>query len=228
MNKIKLHALLLVSMFILMVSVGGMAVFGENIDPNDDGSQYAYGENVGWLNLEPGGDGGPGVEVGDCQLTGYAWGENIGWISLSCENTNSCGIIDYGIGNDGKGNLSGYAWGENVGWINFAPTGGGVFIDAYGDFSGMAWGENIGWISFAPTEGGVKTSWGTEICEGDFGPDGDVDGSDLAVFALDYGRTDCGTGPVCEGDFDGDGDVDGSDLAIFAADYGRTDCPICP
>jgi len=25
----------------------------ENIDPNDDGSQYAYGENVGWLSFEP-------------------------------------------------------------------------------------------------------------------------------------------------------------------------------
>ena len=62
-------------------------------------------------------------------------------------------------------------------------------------------------------------------CEGDFDYDGDVDGSDLAVFAADFGRTDCGTDPPCEGDFDGDGDVDGSDLAVFAADFGRTDCP---
>jgi len=31
------------------VSVG----FAENIDPNEDGSQYAYGENVGWVNFEP-------------------------------------------------------------------------------------------------------------------------------------------------------------------------------
>ena len=63
-------------------------------------------------------------------------------------------------------------------------------------------------------------------CEGDFNGDGDVDGSDLAVFAADFGRTDCETEPPCEGDFDGDNDVDGSDLAIFAADFGRTDCPI--
>lgn len=55
--------------------------------------------------------------------------------------------------------------------------------------------------------------------------DSDVDGSDLAVFASDFGRTDCGTGEPCEGDFDSDGDVDGSDLAVFAADFGRTDCP---
>ncbi|HHI04062.1 MAG TPA: hypothetical protein ENL45_00775 [Candidatus Woesearchaeota archaeon] len=64
-------------------------------------------------------------------------------------------------------------------------------------------------------------------CEGDFDCDGDVDGSDLAIFAADFGRTDCNQPSVlpCEGDFDGDGDVDGSDLAVFAADFGRTDCP---
>ena len=62
-------------------------------------------------------------------------------------------------------------------------------------------------------------------CEGDFDGDGDVDGSDLAVFAADFGRTDCSPADPCEGDFDGDGDVDGSDLAVFAADFGRTDCP---
>lgn len=65
-------------------------------------------------------------------------------------------------------------------------------------------------------------------CEGDFDGDGDVDGSDLAVFAADFGRTDCATGDPCEEDFDDDGDVDGSDLAVFAADFGRTDCPVCP
>ena len=28
-------------------------VYAENIDPYDVNSQYAYGENVGWLNFEP-------------------------------------------------------------------------------------------------------------------------------------------------------------------------------
>ena len=63
-------------------------------------------------------------------------------------------------------------------------------------------------------------------CEGDFNGDGDVDGSDLAVFAANFGRTDCGVPTMCDGDFDNDGDVDGSDLAVFAADFGRTDCPL--
>jgi hypothetical protein len=61
-------------------------------------------------------------------------------------------------------------------------------------------------------------------CEGDFDNDGDVDGSDLSVFAADFGRTDCLDLCFCDGDFDGDGDVDGSDLAILAADFGNTNC----
>ena len=65
----------------------------------------------------------------------------------------------------------------------------------------------------------------TPPCEGDFDDDGDVDGSDLAVFAADFGRTNCDSGSECEGDFDHDNDVDGGDLAVFAADFGRTDCP---
>jgi polygalacturonase len=66
---------------------------------------------------------------------------------------------------------------------------------------------------------------GPQQDSGDFDSDCDVGGSDLAVFAADFGRTDCASGPTCEGDFDGDGDVDDSDLAVFAADFGRTDCP---
>ena len=35
------------------------------------------------------------------------------------------------------------------------------------------------------------TCYAADACEGDFDSDGDVDGSDLAVFAADFGRTDC-------------------------------------
>ena len=35
------------------------------------------------------------------------------------------------------------------------------------------------------------TCYAADACEGDFDCDGDVDGSDLAVFAADFGRTDC-------------------------------------
>jgi hypothetical protein len=168
----------LVSTATVMVFLGSQPVFAENIDPDDDGSQYAYGENVGWLNAEPLGDGGPGVEVEDSKLAGYIWAENIGWVSLSCENTSSCASVNYGVMNDGNGNLSGYAWAENVGWISFscentANCGAvdyGVTIDpATGVFSGKAWTENIGWMSFDSTDAitfGVSTSWRVDTDDG--------------------------------------------------------------
>ena len=77
---------LLLAVLMLLWPAGTPA---ENIDPDDEDLQYCYGENVGWLNAEPLGNGGPGIEVTDSKLTGYIWGENIGWISLSCKNTNS-------------------------------------------------------------------------------------------------------------------------------------------
>ena len=135
---------------LVMVGVGCTVASAENIDPQNDGSQYAYGENVGWLNAEPLGPGAWGVQVDDFELAGWMWGENIGWVSLSCQNTLSCATVAYGVANDGSGVLSGFAHAENVGWINFAPATGGVSIDpATGDFSGSAWGENIGWVTFA-------------------------------------------------------------------------------
>src|SRR3989304_804962 len=137
-------------LFIITLILFPIVALAENIDPDNNGSQYAWGENVGWINFEP--SQGPGVTVSDTAVSGYAWGENIGWINL---NPTTGGVV-----NDGNGNLSGYAWGENVGWINFNPVGAGVKIDpATGVFSGMAWGENIGWINFAPAGKGIKTSW---------------------------------------------------------------------
>ena len=129
-------------------------LYAENIDPDNDGSQYAYGANVGWLNLEP--NQGPGVTVSTTRLTGYVWVANIGWVSLSCSNTGSCGTVNYGVVNDGAGNLSGYAWSANAGWISFSceNTGTcgsvdyGVTIDGSGVFDGWAYGQNIGWIHF--------------------------------------------------------------------------------
>jgi hypothetical protein len=68
---------------------------------------------------------------------------------------------------------------------------------------------------------GVKVSIPLPPCDGDFDNDGDVDGTDLAIFSKQFGMTAC---KACSADFDGDGDVDGTDLRIFAADFGRTNC----
>jgi hypothetical protein len=145
------------------MGLAGVVSLAENIDPLNDNSQYAYAENVGWLNAEPSGNGGPGLQVTDFELTGWMWGENVGWVSLSCMNTATCSTFDYRVRNDGNGILSGYAWGENIGWINFSPATAGVRIDtSTGDFNGRAWGENVGWVTFAstgPSPYKVTTAW---------------------------------------------------------------------
>ncbi len=157
-----------IPVIVLLVGVGSLCTRAENIDPDDDGSQYAYAENIGWLNAEPNGDGANGVQVDDFGLTGWMWGENAGWISLSCENTSSCGTTDYRVNNDGAGNLSGFAWSENGGWVNFAPSTSSASISPItGEFSGYAWMENLGWINLScantascgTVDYGIKTDW---------------------------------------------------------------------
>lgn len=55
---------------------------------------------------------------------------------------------------------------------------------------------------------------------GDRDDDRDIDGSDLALMANDYGRNDC-SGGNCTGDVDDDGDVDEDDLSALARDFGK-------
>ena len=194
--------------------------FAENIDPANNDSQFAWGENVGWINAEPLGESGPGMQVGGLGLTGYMYGENIGWINLSCENNNTCGTAQYGVTNDNAGNLAGYAWGENVGWISFScantnvcgATPYGVTIDPLtGVFSGFAWGENIGWISFAddvPVAYGVVTSDGDAVAQASdncpFDNNDDQTNSDAANAASNRPGADA-AGDPCDADDDGDG-----------------------
>jgi hypothetical protein len=184
--------------------VSSMAiVLAENIDPENQDMQYAWGENVGWFNFEP--SKGDGVQVESDKLTGFVWAENIGWINLS---PTSYG----GVFNDGSGNLSGYAWGENVGWINFGPVVAGdpadygVKIDSDGSFSGWAWGENIGWINFSIANNYVSA------CKVNF-----IDLANFVALWLETGAN--------AADLDGEADdVDLEDYAIFA-NYWQDFCP---
>ena len=145
---------------VVAVAFVSSVLHAETIDPNDNGAQYAWGNNVGWLNFEPGQ--GTGVTVTDKTITGYVWSENIGWINLSPASHG-------GVSKTIAGELSGYAWAENVGWINFDPnvpndaTHYGVTIDSEGFFDGWAYGENVGWIHLrscvsCPVEYKVKTA----------------------------------------------------------------------
>lgn len=185
----------------------------DNIDPNDDGSKYAYGENVGWLNF---GTRDGNTIVADANLTGYIWAENIGWINLDPNISDP----NAGIKNDGTGLLTGYVWGENVGWINFNPqvpgdaNHYGVTVNTEGDFDGWAYGENIGWIHLratTPIAYGVKTSWTTSLY---------VEFDDFARFANQW--LEPGSGLVA--DLDDDDDVDVADLGMLAEEWLKK-CP---
>ena len=204
----KRHSII-AAVWIFLCCVG---LWAENIDPHEDGSQYAYGENVGWLNFEP--NTGDGVQAASDKLTGCVWAENVGWVSLSCENTLSCGTVNYTVTNDGNGNLSGYGWGENIGWVSFScgNTGScgtvdyGVTIDTGGAFEGYAWAPNIGWIRFDSTK-----TYDVRACMINF--------EDLANFTT-YWLDE--TDPPAN--LDGQGDVDLTDLSIFAT-YWLSFCP---
>ena len=77
--------------------------------------------------------------------------------------------------------------------------------------------------SKATTQGLFTVS---DICQGDFDNDIDIDGADLAVFVEQFGSNDCDVIPKCTGDFDNDFDVDEDDLEIFANNYGRNNCTL--
>jgi len=153
-----LRASRMASVILTVTTVGIVSIAANTIDPNDDGSQYAWAENVGWLNAEPLGDGGPGARIWETRAEGWVWAENVGWISLSCGNTSSCSTVTYEVTNDGFGNLAGFAWSENAGWVSFAcentascaTVDFGVVVDpGSGELTGFAWAENLGWISFS-------------------------------------------------------------------------------
>ncbi len=150
----------------LMLCLCSTAIAG-NIDPDAQDHKYAWGETIGWINLEP--TSGPGVTITDTEVTGYAWAENAGWIKMDPEYG--------GVVNDGSGNLSGEAWGENTGWISFSCEDSGtcgdvdygVAVDPCdGTITGCAWGENTGWISFESAV--ISSSWRLDT-DGDGTPD---------------------------------------------------------
>ncbi len=189
-------------------------LYAENIDPGEDGSQYAYGENVGWLNFEPNvpGDANSyGATVTSVQIIGYVWAENFGWINLDPNDADP----NTGIANDGSGNPSGDAWGENVGWINFDPNvpgdsnDYGVTIDEDGNFDGYAWGENIGWVHL---QSASPVAYKVQACVVTF--------EDLANFVALWLQVGSNAA-----DLDGEADnVDFEDYGIFSGHW-RDFCP---
>jgi len=76
----------------------------------------AYGENIGWITLNPPTYGGV-TNDGAGNLSGYAWSENAGWVDFSKVT----------IGTDGV--FAGDAYGPNIGWIAFGTGNNEVLTD---------------------------------------------------------------------------------------------------
>ncbi len=70
---------------------------------------YAWGENIGWINLSP--TSGGVTNNAEGTLSGYAWGEKIGWINFRPTNG--------GVSINSSGDFLGYAWNDSAGWILF-------------------------------------------------------------------------------------------------------------
>ncbi len=138
---------------------------------------WVWSRTAGWINLGPVVyDGGvQGVtRDGDGNLSGWAWGKNIGWISFSCENTGSCGTVDYGVRIDlSDGVFEGTAWSRSIGWIYFD-------LGAFSDYAvktalnhSVSGNAGVGVAVLSYEDGGAKTAV--------------AEGSGAYSFAVSYG-----------------------------------------
>lgn len=132
--------------------IGLQASASENIGTVINGSQYAWGENIGWVNFAPKTSGNySGLTITDNAVTGYAWSSILGWINFSPTNSGQ------GVTNTPSGQLGGNAWISGLGWLSM----NGVTINSVGKFTGVAGteGSSVGRVSFDCNHCDVLTDW---------------------------------------------------------------------
>jgi len=138
---------------ILLASLIGLkATASETVGTVNLGSQYAWGENIGWVNFAPKAGGNySGLQINDSAVTGYAWSSAVGWINFSPTNSGQ------GVTNTTSGQLGGSAWVSGMGWLPMS----GVTINSSGKFTGIAGteGSSVGRVSFDCLHCEVVTDW---------------------------------------------------------------------
>jgi hypothetical protein len=165
----------------------------------NNGNQYAWGANIGWMNWR--GDTNNGAVIGEYVCSGNIYTANVGWINLG-NGAPGNGIQyqnqsanDFGVNQDGLGNLRGYAYAANVGWVSFENTGAPRVDLQSGQLTGCIYSANCGWI-------GLSNAW--TVVQTDVIPAGiDADGNGLpdAWELQNFGHT--GVEPNTDSDGDG-------------------------
>lgn len=182
------------------------------------GSEFSWGENIGWMNWRDANSGVDGVLNCGSHLEGFIWAENVGWINVGYGPTSggsytNADSSDFGVNILGNGDLEGFAWGENIGWINFDTSSKGADRARYdataGRFRGFAWGENVGWINLDDSN-----NWVCAIIGNINGDVSGVDAADLGILIGQFGTAGPG------GDLNCDGVVDAADLGILIGQFG--------
>jgi hypothetical protein len=139
----------------------------------DAANRYAWGANLGWMDLR--GDTNNGTVIGEYVCSGYIYSANVGWINLGSGSPanqiqyQNNSATDFGVNQDGLGNLRGYAWGANIGWVNFETNGAPRVNLLNGQLTGSVWSANCGWISLSNAVAYVQTD---TIQKGALAPDG--------------------------------------------------------
>ncbi len=130
----------------------------------------------------------------------------MGWISFSCENTSSCGTVNYGVTIDFDGLFDGYAWGENIGWINFEMISQPAYIVETSFGTGDTDGDNIPDYIEDSNQNGIVDPGETDPNDSDTDDDGILDGVEDAD---QNGEFDPGETDPTDPDTDNDGILDG-------------------
>ena len=140
------------TLFFLLLFIALPVYASETSGTIQTGSQYGWGENIGWVNFAPQYAGTyQGLVVTDASVTGYAWSQTVGWINFSPTNSGQ------GVSNTPDGHLSGSAWVAGLGWLPMDT----ITIDSNGKFTGTAGSANssVGRVNFDCDHCTVATDW---------------------------------------------------------------------
>ncbi|MEK7650585.1 MAG: hypothetical protein AAB364_01800 [Patescibacteria group bacterium] len=139
--------------FLLALALVSPALASETVGTVSASHAYAWGENLGWINLAPTNtsDEYVGVTVTDSGLSGYGWSSKYGWINFQPSNSSQS------VANTSEGSLSGAAWVSGLGWLDL----GGISISDNGVFAGTAGtsGNSVGRVTFDCDNCSVQTDW---------------------------------------------------------------------